>query len=649
MHTDELSKLKKQLDELKSENAELKNSIAKINAQHHALDLEHQSQSKKHAKYKKLVSVQLIKPLIKFEQLLHALNAYRKGFRYLRKEKGSFGKAYQFVRRYYKSNGFEATKQLLKQASHGQNFLQTPLLPLCRDLELTDGFVILTTKHTHYIAKLIAQCLDKINVSNQIIFEMPTHGYSNDWHIVICPQIFATLPDHYIAFQMEQSVSSRWFNEEYFSRLQNARCIFDYSLSNIEFLHNNNIPFNKLFYIPVGLLKNTNPTDISNTEYEYDVAFYGDPNCERRQKFLKKLQENFNVKVISEVFGDELHQLLKKAKVIVNIHYYEGALLETTRIYECLSLNKIVVSESATDQDEHSSLESLVDFVDIDDVNAMIERIRFWLNTPSAFQDKLIEIQQAQQQTGAFEFYFYRFLLSQDLIKFDKFYDLCADYIQPKGGFWCLSLPESTLRRRDFQKDNKFNIWLFTGLRHHIGWIGCGLSYKFMMRRAEDLKLTQVTICEDDVLFYNDFENRYNEIMHALTSTNLEWDAFSGLIADLSNDTDIAKSDVSAPNEHLYATNRLVSMVFNVYNQSSYSKIYQWDYLDRTDSNTIDRYIESHGGIKGLVVSPYLVGHKEDLDSTLWGFNNSAYKEMIEKSQNLLNHKISLLEHKETP
>lgn len=121
MHTDELSKLKKQLDQLKSENADLKNSIAKINAQHHALDLEHQLLSKKHEKYKKLVFVQLIKPLIKFVQLLHALNAYRKGFRYLKKEKGSFGKACQFVRRYYKANGFKSTKIFLKSTKHPLN------------------------------------------------------------------------------------------------------------------------------------------------------------------------------------------------------------------------------------------------------------------------------------------------------------------------------------------------------------------------------------------------------------------------------------------------------------------------------------------------------------------------------------------------
>ena len=57
-------------------------------------------------------------------------------------------------------------------------------------------------------------------------------------------------------------------------------------------------------------------------------------------------------------------------------------------------------------------------------------------------------------------------------------------------------------------------------------------------------------------------------------------------------------------------------------------------------SNTIDRYIEQHDGIKGLIVSPFLVGHKEDATSTLWGFQNTQYKDMIEKSQALLNEMI---------
>ena len=84
-------------------------------------------------------------------------------------------------------------------------------------------------------------------------------------------------------------------------------------------------------------------------------------------------------------------------------------------------------------------------------------------------------------------------------------------------------------------------------------------------------------------------------------------------------------------------------MVFNIYHQPVYEKIMHWDPANRDTSNTIDRYIQKHESIRALIVSPYLVGHKEVLDSTLWGFNNARYSEMIKKSQALLDEKIALI------
>ena len=184
------------------------------------------------------------------------------------------------------------------------------------------------------------------------------------------------------------------------------------------------------------------------------------------------------------------------------------------------------------------------------------------------------------------------------------------------------------------------DIWVFPGLRHNIGWVGCGLSYKLMMRMAKDLDLPQVTICEDDVLLDERFERRYSHVKQALTKADEPWDVFSGLIADLSKETEIFNSAIQSDNEAFYAINRLVSTVFNIYNKTSYQKIIDWDDKIHMPSNTIDRYIEQHDGIKGLIVSPFLVGHKEDATSTLWGFQNTQYKDMIEKSQALLNEMI---------
>ncbi len=146
---------------------------------------------------------------------------------------------------------------------------------------------------------------------------------------------------------------------------------------------------------------------------------------------------------------------LKKGKIVVNIHYYENALLETTRIYECLSLNCLIVSEKSTDFEEHLSLQNIVDFVDIGDVHGMVNRISFWLDNDSLRQEKIEEnFLKLKSLPNLFEYYFFRFLLAYDFIEFEKFYSLASPQVVFKGNFICLSLPESTQRYQTFIENN---------------------------------------------------------------------------------------------------------------------------------------------------------------------------------------------------
>ena len=594
----------------------------------------------RYRKYKKLWTVRLMKPIIKTEQAISSANKIRKGFRRLIQEKGSLGKAYQFVRRMRKQEGIKAVKNLLRDQSLLSSVKQ--LEPIKFSVDETQEIVILTTKHTRFVAELIHSALIKIDIRSKILESEPD-WYSDGWHIVICPQIFKKLPKHYVAFQMEQSVSSRWFNLEYFNRLNGAESIFDYSIKNIDFLQQNGIHYKKIFYMPIGTLKSTILSQTTEN-FEYDVLFYGDANNNRRQRYLEELSKRFRVKIVSELFGENLRDLLIKAKVIVNIHYYENALLETTRIYECLSLNKLVVSESSSDLCEHDVLSGVVDFVEIDNIHQMIERIEFWLHHENEFTKRLTEVAQFQKNCQQFEFYFYRFLLAKDVISFDQFYDLAKQHVQPDNDFWCLGLPETVSRAQSFKKDNQYGITVIPALRHQLGWIGCGLSYKFMIRMAKDLKLQMVTICEDDVEFKNDSIPRYQHIMSVLSQTTKPWSVFSGLIADMSPETIISESGIYMEEEKIYKTSKFVSTVFNVYKETVFSSILEWDERDLTwPGNTFDRFLEHHHDIEALVVTPFLVGHKEEIESTLWGHGNEKYKPMIEKSQKILDSKIILL------
>ncbi len=507
---------------------------------------------------------------------------------------------------------------------------------------------ILTTKHCLFVANLIKLHLSKVGVVANIILDKPSNGYADHLHYVICPQIFSELPPFYVAFQMEQSVSSRWFNSNYFQQLENAFAVFEYSLVNVEYLLANKLGLQQIFYLPIYYFADYQQylqlPEV--TTEEYDVVFYGDVNNQRRKDFIAEISKKHKVKILSEVFGNELLQELRKAKIIINIHYYEGALLETTRIYECLSLDRLVISESASDILHHAELGDIIDIVPLGDMVSMSERVDFWLSNESLRQQKILDNKdKLSQLSNQFSYYFYRYMLAKDLISYSTFYPLMQNNLNQQGKFWCLSLPESQDRRRDFMQDNKFNIQVFNGMRHATGWIGCALSFKTMINHAKDLGLDYVIICEDDVEFYPNFANRLQLILEYLTKNTHKWDIFSGLIANLHPDTQVLSIEEYQGEEFVYI-NTMMSMVFNIYNASCFDRILAWDDGNRdAEVNTIDKFLENNGKLRYVTVNPFLIGHKEDLHSTLWGFQNTQYKNLIENSTKLLHNKIT--EYKE--
>lgn len=95
---------------------------------------------------------------------------------------------------------------------------------------------------------------------------------------------------------------------------------------------------------------------------------------------LEQISHRFSVHICSGLFGHALYSEIEKAKIVINIHFYENALLETTRIYEVLSLNTcLVISEKGIDEDSFERISDVVEFVDINDVQAMIRKIEYWL------------------------------------------------------------------------------------------------------------------------------------------------------------------------------------------------------------------------------------------------------------------------------
>lgn len=500
--------------------------------------------------------------------------------------------------------------------------------------------VILTTQHCYFVASLIKKQLLIFNIQAEIIFNVPQTGFKQLIHFVICPQTFKILPQNYIAFQMEQTVSSKWFTEKNIEILQNALCIFDYSLNNLTFLQKNKIHFRDIYYLPIYY----NNLIASNKDDEndvYDLVFYGDVNNERRKKYIEAISSKFKIKVLDDCFGDELYEQLNKAKIILNIHSIEEAYLETTRIYECLSLNKLIISEKSTDFDHHVNLHNIVEFTEIGDIDEMIDKITYWLNNDNERieKNKTNKIKLNEDQ-DIFSFYFNRFLLANNIINFDSFKNKTS-HPKLETNFLCLSLPETVDRRNSFIAENKSNIKIFNGLRNAIGWIGCGYSFQYILYLAQLYDLDYVIVCEDDVEFLPDFEEKLTKILSYLTLHKDKWDIYSGFITDVHKEMDVSNIEIFQNLEFIYI-DRLMSMVFNIYNKSYFNRLEKWDASNlNKETNTIDKFIDKGGELRVITNVPYLVGHKDELTSSIWkDVKNTIYNSQTDKSVKILKYKI---------
>lgn len=503
-----------------------------------------------------------------------------------------------------------------------------------KKLKRCERIDIVAIKHTKYVAELLKGVLKSFHIECEIHLEEPAI-YEDIPYIMICPQSFKRFPKLYIAFQMEQTVNPRWLTDNYIKILRGAYAVFDYSMVNIEYFSADPVLAPKLYYMPIDICEKLINENKGDNEKEYDVLFYGDPYIERRKQYLDKIAEKYQLKILSDTFGEELYNEMRKAKIIINAHYYENALLETTRLYEALSKSDcLIISERSRDEKEEMPLESIIDFTKIGDIDEMLDRIGYWLDHEEERKNKVREnIKLLITRANAAKFFLGRFLLANDRISFDDFYKASGDFIEFKNDRICLSLPECTDRKKAFDNDNNYGFTFFPGLKHKLGWVGCGMSYKFILKKAAEQKLERILVCEDDVYFPPDFQDKFEKVLKFLEE-HTDWNVFSGIMADVGR-VKILEFCEENGIDFVYL-DKMISMVFNLYDKSVFSLISDWDETDRdVETNAIDRYLEDKK-LRIVTTCPFLVGHKEDLNSTIWGQQNTIYSTLIADSSKKL-------------
>ena len=152
----------------------------------------------------------------------------------------------------------------------------------------------------------------------------------------------AALPSDSVLVNFEQVAAGEgWINEDYLALLRRFR-VLDYSIRNREALAARGIPHAGLLGIGCtpGLIRipHDQPKDI-------DVLFYGSLNPRRKRALEALKAHGIGVVNLFGAYGAERDAAIARAKLVLNLHFYESAIFEVVRVSYLLANGICVLSE----------------------------------------------------------------------------------------------------------------------------------------------------------------------------------------------------------------------------------------------------------------------------------------------------------------
>lgn len=153
------------------------------------------------------------------------------------------------------------------------------------------------------------------------------------------------LPPSAIVYNLEQASSATARDNPGYIELLQRRRVWEYSARNLEVYAALGAEVDAAL-LPVGYVPEL--TRIADAaEQDIDVLFYGSLN-ERRQRLLAELRDA-GLKVLSafRIYGPARDELISRAKLVLNLHFYPEKLFEIVRVSYLLANRKAVVSEAA--------------------------------------------------------------------------------------------------------------------------------------------------------------------------------------------------------------------------------------------------------------------------------------------------------------
>ena len=210
------------------------------------------------------------------------------------------------------------------------------------------------------LARSLQQAFKELGYKETPIVDDPAD--IKGWAVVLCTNFLkdlaGPLPPNLILYNLEQvQQDSRWMTADHLDIFREYP-LWDYSelnISNLKTVGINHAVLCKIGYMPVL-------SHIPPAAEDIDILFYGTVN-DRRKVVLDELKQlGANVFVAEGIYGEELNKLIARAKIVLNVHYYEAKVFEIVRVSFLLANKKCVVSENGTDKSLEEPLYNGIEF-----------------------------------------------------------------------------------------------------------------------------------------------------------------------------------------------------------------------------------------------------------------------------------------------
>jgi len=238
-------------------------------------------------------------------------------------------------------------------------------------------FKIFTPPHTLHAALILCDKLNGMGRATKIVDKIDRRD--PDTYIIYnaAAHNFINLPRKYVVMQTEIA-GTHWFNPNYHKIISHAIAVWDYCEYN-----------QQAYSHPKMSIVTPGVTQPGVYEKDIDYLFYGWINgSNRRERILYQLKKDLNVTVVTDKVGRDIWPILKRTKVVLNIHYYDNSPLELYRLYEASSFGCQIVTEI-----KDGTVEDMV-------IVARLLSGEDWSNYDISYLDNTEEITAALNQAG---------------------------------------------------------------------------------------------------------------------------------------------------------------------------------------------------------------------------------------------------------